>query len=107
MSQVLKLGYERYRKVCVWQGKGDRLGNTSVHAQVSQHDSTGHVQRFFLAKVQKQMIVTSFDDITDILLIYIGGRNKRECMYKTKGLVLVLVCIGLWEVQFSSGLFFG
>ena len=44
--------------------------------QAGQHDSTAHAQRFFPLKVQKQMTVMSFDDITDVLLTYIGGRNE-------------------------------
>ena len=46
--------------------------------QASQHDSTLHAQRFFPPKVQTQMRVTSFDDVTDVLLMYIGGRDKRK-----------------------------
>ena len=42
MSQVLKLGYERYIMVCAWQGKENRLGMLA-DAQASQHDSTAHV----------------------------------------------------------------
>ena len=77
VSQVLKLGYRRYRMVHVWWGKGDRSGMLA-DVQASWHDSTVHVQRFFPPKVQKQVIVTLFDDVTDILLMYIGGWNKRK-----------------------------
>ena len=86
-----KLGYERNVMTSVWQGKGDRSG-IPADVQASQHDSTAHAQRFFLPKVQKQMTVMSFDDITDVLLTYIGGRNKWKCA-RDQG--------GSW-VQFSS-----
>ena len=46
---------------------------------MSWHDSTAHGQRFLPPKVHKQMTVMSFDDVTDILLTYIGGRYKRKC----------------------------
>ena len=78
MSEALKLGYKRNVMVHAWWGKGDRLG-MPADVQVSQHDSTVLVQRFFLPKVQKQMTVMLFDDFTDILLTYIRGRNKRKC----------------------------
>ena len=50
-----------------------------VDVQMSQHNSTAHMQRFFLPRVQKQMTVTSFDDPNDVLLMYIRGRYKRKC----------------------------
>ena len=74
---MLKLGYERKVTAHACWGKEDRLG-TQADVQASWHDSTAHVQRFFPPKVQKQMTVASFDDITDILLMYIGGRDKRK-----------------------------
>ena len=70
------MGCKRYGKVHAWQGKGNRSGMLA-DLQASHHDSTAHAQRFFLPKVQKQMTVTSFDDVTDVLM-YIGGRNKRK-----------------------------
>ena len=77
VSQVLKLGYERYVAVCVWWGMGNRLG-ILADEQVSLPDSTAHVQRFSPNKMQKQMTVMSFDDITDVLLTYIEGRYKSK-----------------------------
>ena len=59
-------------------GKGDSSGMLA-DVQASQHDSTVHVQRVFPPKVQKLMIVMSFGDTTNVLLMYIGGRNKRQC----------------------------
>ena len=59
--------------------------------QVSQHDSTTHV-RAFSAKIRKQMIVTSFHDITVTLLMLIRG-NIKGLMQETR--------------EFSSGLGFG
>ena len=50
MSQALKVGYKRYKMVCVWQGKRDRSG-TLADVQACWHDSTVHVQRFFPPKV--------------------------------------------------------
>ena len=47
------------------------MGNRSgmlADVQVSSLELTEHVQRVFLAKMQKQMTVMSFDDVTDILL---------------------------------------
>ena len=49
VSQVQKLGYGRYVMVHVWLDKGTRLG-TPADAQVSQHDSTVYVQKFFPPK---------------------------------------------------------
>ena len=71
------MGYKRSIVVHAWQGKGNRLG-MPMDAQASQHDSTAHAQRFFPSKMQKQMTVTSSDDITGVLLLYIGGRYKRK-----------------------------
>ena len=65
-----------------------------VDVQVSWHNSTADAQGFFLPKVQKQMIVMFFDDITDILLMYIRGGNKRQHAWD----------LGAWfgfRVQFS------
>ena len=42
MSQVQKLGYERYIAVHVWWGKGNRLGMLA-DAQTSLLDLTPHV----------------------------------------------------------------
>ena len=53
--------------------------------QVCWHDTTAHVQRLFLPKVLKQMTVMSLDDVTDILLMYIGVGIEGS-MHKTKGL---------------------
>ena len=92
MSQVLKLGYERSVVVHAWKGMGNRLG-MPADAQASWHDSTVHAQRFFPPKMQKQMTVTSFDDVTDILLMNFGGRYKSRCTWDP----------GVsWLVQFSS-----
>ena len=77
ISQVLKLGYERYIMVPAWRGKGNRLGMLA-DAQVSWYDSTVHVQRFFPPKVQNQMTVTWFNDVTDVLLMYIRDRYKKK-----------------------------
>ena len=63
--------------VHAWWGMGNRSGML-VDVQASWHDSTAHVQRFFPPKVQKQMKVMSFDDITDVTLMYIGGRYERK-----------------------------
>ena len=41
VSQALKVGFERYGTVHVWQGKGDRLGMLA-DAQAGWHDSTVH-----------------------------------------------------------------
>ena len=49
VSMVQKLGYKRYVVVCVWQGKGNMVG-TLADVQVSWHDSTVHMQRFFPPK---------------------------------------------------------
>ena len=73
-----KVGYKRYRTVHAWWGKGDRLAMLA-DAQACQHNSTVHMQRFFPPKVQKQITVMSLDDVTDGLLTYIGGRDKRKC----------------------------
>ena len=86
MSQALKLGYERNVMTCALWGKGNRTGML-VDVQVSQNDSTVHVWRFFLPKVQKQRTVTSSDDVTDVLLMYIGGRDKKEAHTRPRGSV--------------------
>ena len=78
MSQVQKLGYKRSIVAHAWWAKGNRSGMLA-DVQASQHNSTAHVQRFFPPKMQKQMTVMSFDDVTDILLMYIGGGYKRKC----------------------------
>ena len=77
VSQALKLGYKRSIVAHAWRGKGNR-SETLADAQAIQHKSTAHVQRFFPPKMQKQMTVTSFDDVTDLLLMYIGGQYKRK-----------------------------
>ena len=63
--------------VHTWQGMGSRSG-MPADVQACWHDSTVHAQRFFPPKVLKQMTEMSFEDVTDILLIYIGGRDKRK-----------------------------
>ena len=73
--------------VHAWQGKGDRAG-MPADVQVCWHDPTAHVQRFFPLKVQKQTTVMSLDDVTDVLLMYIGGGIKGSA-HETEGL-------GLW-----------
>ena len=77
MSQAQKLGYERSVAAHAWSVRANGLG-ILVDVQASQHDSTVHVQRFIPPKMEKQMTVTSFDDVTDIHLRYIGGRYKRK-----------------------------
>ena len=77
MSQVSNWGYKRCITIHAWQGIGNRSG-MPVDVQASWHDSTAHVQSFFPHKVQKQMKVTSFDDITDVTLMYIGSRYKSK-----------------------------
>ena len=67
VSQVLRLGCKRYVVVHAWWGMGNRSGMLA-DVQGSLLDSTAHVQRFFPPKMQKQMTVMSFDDVTDILL---------------------------------------
>ena len=59
-------------------GYGKWVGDASRCAG-KWHDSAAHVQRFFPPKVQKQMTVMSFDDITDVTLTYIRGRCKSKC----------------------------
>ena len=82
---MLKLGYKRNVTAHAWWGKGDRSG-TLVDAQVSQNDSTAHAQRFFLPKVQKQMIVMSLMSLLCILGVGIKGS-----MHETRG-VQFFVC---------------
>ena len=65
------MGYERYGMAHVWQGKGDMVV-MPADVQACQHDPTVHAQRFVLPKVQEQMTVTSFDDVTDVLLCMLG-----------------------------------
>ena len=89
MSQALKVGYERYRMVHVWWGKKDRSG-MPADVQACWHNPNAHVQSFFPPKVQKQMTVTSLDDVPDILLTYIGGGIKGST-HETKGGSLDLV----------------
>ena len=96
MLQALKVGYESYVMVCVWQGKGDRLGMLA-DMQAFWHDSTVHVWRFFPPKVLKQMTVTSLGDVTDVLM-YIGGRDKRKCTWDQRTLVLVLSLVQLFRL---------
>ena len=63
--------------VHAWWGMGSRLGMPEDVQACWQH-SIVHVQRFFPPKVQKQMAVMSFADVTDILLMYIGGRDREQ-----------------------------
>ena len=84
MSQALKVGYERYGMVCAWWDKGDRLGMLA-DVQACWHDPTVHAQRFFPPNVQKQMTVTSLDDVPDVHLMYTGGGIKGN-VHETKGL---------------------
>ena len=53
VSQVQKLGYERYIALHTWQGEGNRSG-MPADAQVSLHDLTAHVQRFFPPKCRSR-----------------------------------------------------
>ena len=85
MSQVLKWGYKRNVMVHAWQGEGNRLG-IPVDMQASWNDSSVHAQRFFPPKVQKQMTVTLFDDVSDVLLTYIRVGIKKACT-RPRGLV--------------------
>ena len=84
VPQAPKVGYKRYRIVHAWWGKADRL-EIPADVQACWHDSTVHAWRFFPPKMQKQMTVTSLDDVTDGLLMYIGGRDKGST-HKTRGL---------------------
>ena len=84
------MGYERYTAVHAWQGMGNR-SVIPADVQVSLPDSTAHVQMFFPPKMQKQMTVTSFDDVTDVLLTFIKGKYKRKLALRPRGSFLVFL----------------
>ena len=95
MSQAQKLGYNRSVAAGVWWGKGNRT-QMLADAQASWHDSTVHLQRFFPPKMQKQTTVKSFDDVTDVLLMYIRGRYKKETCMRPRGSVIHSFSVFIW-----------
>ena len=60
----------------------DGLGISAV-VQASHNDPTAHVQGLFLPQTKQQTIMTSFHDVTVILLMKIGGNIKR-LMHETR-----------------------
>ena len=83
MSQLQKLGYERYIAAHAWWGKGKRSG-ILADAQANPHDSTAHVQRFFPPKCRSRWqwhhLVTSLTSFLHILRVGI-----RVSMHETWG----------------------
>ena len=61
-----------------------------IDVQMGWHDSTVHVQGFSCQK-KEQMIMTSFGDITVIMLMYRAGSIK-ENMHRLGALVWVSGC---------------
>ena len=63
----IEIGIQNLHSGSCRDGWGDGLG-MSVVVQASQCDSTVHVQGLFLPQMKQQMIMTSFQDVSVILL---------------------------------------
>ena len=76
MSQAQNSGYGIDEMVpCI--AVEEQLGGMPVGAQVSQHGSPVHAQGFPTGR-GKQMIVTSFSDVTNVMLMHrVGGYIRR------------------------------
>ena len=88
----MEIGIQKMHSSLCMAGKRNKSGML-VDVQVSWHNSTAHAWKFFPPKVQKQTTVLSFDDVTDILLKYLGVRYKKEA------------CTRPGEVWFSCSFF--
>ena len=71
---------------------GSRSG-LLADVQAGHHNSTAHAKRFFPPKMLKQTTFTSFGDVTDTLLMYIGVGIKGSA-HETGGFLVLVSQFG-------------